>query len=122
MRTTVLVTRELQLAGGSDHRRQGGSMQAEKVTLYFKQGTSNKVYSAALEAAGNHTFVVNFAYGRRGATLNTGTKTKALVDYAAAKKIYDELVTSKRAEGYVPGAASGLYVHTDTEAKATGLF
>jgi len=96
-------------------------MQTEKVTLYFKQGTSDKVYSAALEEAGNNTFVVNFAYGRRGATLNTGTKTKAPVDYAAAKKIYDKLVKSKTAEGYVPGAESGPYTHTDTDARATGV-
>ena len=96
-------------------------MQTEKVTLYFKQGTSDKVYSAALEDAGNHTFVVNFAYGRRGATLTTGTKTKEPVDYAAAKKIYDKLVKSKTAEGYVPGAESGPYVHTDSDARATGV-
>lgn len=96
-------------------------MQTEKVTLYFKQGTSDKVYSAALQEAGNNTFVVNFAYGRRGATLNTGTKTKAPVDYAAAKKIYDKLVKSKTAEGYVPGAESGPYVHTDADARATGV-
>ena len=84
-------------------------METEKVTLYFKQGTSDKVYQAALEAVENNHFVVNFAYGRRGATLTTGTKTKAPVDYATAKKIYDKLVKSKTAEGYMPGAAVCAY-------------
>ena len=97
-------------------------METEKVTLYFKQGTSDKVYQAALEAVENNHFVVNFAYGRRGATLTTGTKTKAPVDYAAAKKIYDKLVKSKTAEGYIPGAAGPQYVHTDADAQETGIY
>jgi bifunctional non-homologous end joining protein LigD len=51
-------------------------MKPEKVTLYFQQGTSDKVYHVSLEAVAAHRFVVHFAYGRRGATLTTGTKTK----------------------------------------------
>ena len=97
-------------------------METEKVTLYFKQGSSDKVYQAALEAVENGHFVVNFAYGRRGATLTTGTKTKASVDYAAAKKIYDKLVKSKTAEGYIPGAEGPQYVHTDADAQETGIY
>jgi bifunctional non-homologous end joining protein LigD len=63
----------------------------ERVALYYREGSSDKVYQAAIEPAGNQ-FVVNFAYGRRGATLTTGTKTSLPVDYAAAKKIYAKLV------------------------------
>ena len=96
-------------------------MPSEKITLYFKQGTSDKVYHAAIEEAGDNTFSVNFAYGRRGATLNTGTKTKTPVDYAAAKKIYDKLVKSKTAEGYTPGAEGSAYSHTDADVKETGV-
>jgi len=59
----------------------------ERVALYYQEGSSDKVYQAAIEPAGTR-FVVNFAYGRRGATLSTGTKTSAPVDYPAAKKIY----------------------------------
>jgi bifunctional non-homologous end joining protein LigD len=50
-------------------------MTSEHITLYFKQGSSDKVYNASLEEVENNRFVVNFAYGRRGATLTTGTKT-----------------------------------------------
>ena len=44
----------------------------ESITLYFREGSSDKVYSASIDPKdGGH--VVNFAYGRRGSTLNTGT-------------------------------------------------
>ena len=96
-------------------------MTSEKITLYFKQGSSDKVYQAALEEVEHDRFVVNFAYGRRGATLKTGTKTQAPVDYAAAKKLYDKLVKSKTAEGYVPGATGPQYAHTDADMRDTGV-
>jgi bifunctional non-homologous end joining protein LigD len=96
-------------------------MNSEKITLYFKQGTSDKVYHAAIEEVENKSFVVHFAYGRRGATLTTGTKTKTPVDYASAKKIYDKLVKSKTAEGYTPGAEGPQYVHTDADTKDMGV-
>ena len=51
----------------------------DRVTLYYREGSSDKVYQAAIEPAGDG-FVVNFAYGRRGATLTTGTKTSSPVD------------------------------------------
>ena len=38
-----------------------------RVSLYYREGSSDKVYQAAIEPAGNQ-FVVNFAYGRRGGT------------------------------------------------------
>jgi bifunctional non-homologous end joining protein LigD len=67
----------------------------EKVTLYYREGTSDKIYQCAIEPAGKR-FVVNFAFGRRGSTLNTGTKTSSPVDYDEAKAIYDKLVEEKK--------------------------
>ncbi|MEE4359127.1 MAG: RNA ligase family protein [Desulfococcaceae bacterium] len=96
-------------------------MKSENITLYFRQGTSDKVYQASLEEVGSGSFVVNFAYGRRGATLTTGTKTQSPADYASAKKIYDKLVKSKTAKGYVPGQEGPQYVHTDTDSRDTGV-
>jgi bifunctional non-homologous end joining protein LigD len=87
----------------------------ERVALYYREGSSDKVYQAAIEPAGNE-FVVNFAYGRRGATLTTGTKTSSPVDYAAAKKIYTKLVSEKKAKGYTEGADGTPYQHTDKQA------
>ena len=57
---------------------------AETITLYFREGSSDKVYQAAIEPKGE-LFVVNFAYGRRGSTLQTGVKTSSPVDYQTAK-------------------------------------
>jgi bifunctional non-homologous end joining protein LigD len=87
----------------------------ERVALYYREGSSDKVYQAAIEPAGNQ-FVVNFAYGRRGATLTTGTKTSSPVDYAAAKKIYTKLVSEKKAKGYTEGANGTPYQHADKQA------
>jgi bifunctional non-homologous end joining protein LigD len=88
---------------------------SERVTLYYRAGASDKVYQAALEPVGPQ-FVVNFAYGRRGATLTTGTKTSSPVDYAAAKKLYTKLVGEKKAKGYTEGADGTPYQHADKQA------
>ena len=87
----------------------------ERVALYYREDSSDKVYQAAIEPAGSQ-FVVNFAYGRRGATLTTGTKTSSPVDYAAAKKIYTKLVGEKKAKGYTEGADGTPYQHIDKQA------
>ena len=87
---------------------------SDRVTLYFREGSSDKVYQAAIEPSGPG-FVVNFAFGRRGATLQTGSKTAGPVDYTAAKKIYDKLVREKTAKGYTPGEDGTPYAHTDRE-------
>jgi bifunctional non-homologous end joining protein LigD len=92
----------------------------DKTTLYYREGSSDKIYQAAIEAAGNG-FLVTFAYGRRGSTLQTGTKTAKPVEYAAAKKIYDKLVFEKTAKGYSPGEEGTPYQHTDKEQRATGV-
>jgi len=76
--------------------------QTERITLYYREGSSDKVYQASIEPRGE-LFVVNFAFGRRSATLQTGTKTPEPVDYDSAKKIYDKLVQEKKAKGYTEG-------------------
>ena len=87
----------------------------EKITLYYREGASDKVYQAAIETQGGG-YVVNFAYGRRGSTLATGTKTQAPVSYDEAKTIYDRLVREKTAKGYTPGADGTPYQHSDKQA------
>ena len=76
--------------------------QSERITLYYREGSSDKVYQASIEPQGE-LFVVNFAYGRRGSTMNTGTKTQTPMDYHSAKSIYDKLVREKKAKGYTEG-------------------
>lgn len=50
--------------------------QTARITLYYREGSSDKGYHAVIEPQGAG-FVVNFAYGRRGSTMNTGTKTES---------------------------------------------
>jgi bifunctional non-homologous end joining protein LigD len=96
------------------------------ISLEFREGSSDKVYKAAVEEASGG-FVVNFAFGRRGSTLNTGTKTNSPVPLAEATKIYDKLVLSKTCKGYKPtGAAGGIASSitaavTDRDQRDTGL-
>jgi bifunctional non-homologous end joining protein LigD len=87
----------------------------ERVALYYRDGSSDKVYQAAIEPAGSQ-FVVNFAFGRRGSTLTTGTKTSSPVDYVAAKKIYTKLVGEKKAKGYTEGADGTPYQQVEKQA------
>lgn len=83
-------------------------------TLYYREGSSDKVYQCRIEPSGTG-FVVNFAYGRRGSTLSTGTKTSSPVAYETAKTTYDKLVREKRAKGYTEGADGTPYQNTDQQ-------
>ena len=94
--------------------------QAESVTLYYREGSSDKVYQCSIEPDGD-LFAVNFAYGRRGSTMNTGTKTSSPVDYETAKKTYDKLVREKTAKGYTPGEDGTTYQQTGNEGRATEI-
>jgi bifunctional non-homologous end joining protein LigD len=71
-------------------------------TLYYKEGSSDKVYQASIVQQ-NGGFLVNFAFGRRGSTLNTGSKTSAPVDLPSAEKLFDKIVREKKAKGYTEG-------------------
>jgi bifunctional non-homologous end joining protein LigD len=92
----------------------------ERVTLYYREGSSDKTYQAGIEPSGTG-FVVNFAFGRRDSTLQTGTKTPAPVDYATAKKVFDKLVKEKTAKGYTPGEDGTPYRQTQKAERATGV-
>jgi bifunctional non-homologous end joining protein LigD len=92
----------------------------ESITLYYREGSSDKVYQCQIEPAGER-FIVNFQYGRRGSTLNTGTKTNVPVDYDQAKRIYDKLVREKTSKGYTPGQDGTPYTAPDTSDRFTGI-
>jgi bifunctional non-homologous end joining protein LigD len=85
-----------------------------QTTLYYREGSSDKVYQCAIEPAGER-FVVNFAYGRRGSTLNTGTKTNVPVDYETAEKIFNKLVKEKKGKGYTEGQDGPKYQHVEKQ-------
>ncbi len=92
----------------------------ESITLYFRQGSSDKVYQAGI-APQDGGFVVTFAYGRRGTTLQTGTKTSTPVTHDEARRIYEKLVAEKTAKGYTPGESGTPYQHTEREQQTSGI-
>ena len=95
----------------------------KQTTLYFSEGSSDKIYHVSLEQNGSPDhFLVRFAFGRRGSTLQTGTKTPAPVDYDTALKTFNQLVASKVAKGYSPGRDGTPYQHTGHEGRSTGIY
>jgi bifunctional non-homologous end joining protein LigD len=94
--------------------------ECKSTSLYYREGTSDKEYHVRLEAKGGG-FVVNTAFGRRGSTLSTGTKTSAPVYYDAALMIFDKLVREKKAKGYTEGAEGTPYQHTENQSQVSGL-
>lgn len=92
----------------------------KSITLYFRQGSSDKVYQASIEPKGDG-YVVNFAYGRRGSALTAGTKTNAPVSLVEARRLYDKLVAEKTAKGYTPGESGTPYQHTDKAEQFSGI-
>jgi len=72
----------------------------EAASLYFKEGSSDKVYNATLEKEDDNKYVVNFSYGRRGSALKSGSKTSSPVSLKEAKTIFDKLVREKTSKGY----------------------
>lgn len=90
------------------------------VSLYYKEGSSDKVYHVQLEPE-DGGFVVNFQYGRRGSTLQTGTKTKGPLPLTKARDVFDRLVAEKKAKGYTEGEDGTPYAGTKTAGQLSGL-
>jgi len=88
------------------------------VNLYYREGGSDKVYQVTLLPKENG-WVVNFAYGRRGTTLTSGTKTSSPVGRLEAERIFERLVAEKMKKGYCPLESSGSY--TVAVEKSTGI-
>lgn len=74
----------------------------QRADLFYREGTSDKVYHATLEKFAENVYCVNFAYGRRGGALATGSKTANPVDQVTATTLFTELVNAKLAKGYRP--------------------
>ena len=94
--------------------------ECKSTSLYYREGASDKEYHVRLEAKDNG-FVVNIAFGRRGSTLSTGTKTSAPVYYDAALIVFDRLVREKKAKGYTEGENGTPYQHTENQSQVSGL-
>src|SRR5437016_11829317 len=96
------------------------SIELPNAALYLRESGSDKEYHACIEAKENG-FVVNFAYGRRGAALSTGTKTSSPTTLEAATKIYEKLIAEKKAKGYTPSTDGKAIAMTDKAGAVYGL-
>lgn len=94
--------------------------EARSVTLYCREGSSDKEYRISLEALGDG-FLVNYANGKRGKPLKHDTKTQSAVGYDEAVKIYEKLLKSKVSGGYTEAESGMRYVGTDLESRDSGL-
>jgi bifunctional non-homologous end joining protein LigD len=70
----------------------------KSIQLFFQEGSSDKVYNAAIIDEGG-AFTVTVAWGRRGAKLNTGRKA-VRVSRGEADRMFDRLVREKQGKGY----------------------
>jgi bifunctional non-homologous end joining protein LigD len=70
----------------------------KSISLFFQEGSSDKVYNARIvEDAG--TYSVEVEWGRRGTPLNSGNKALK-VALPVAQKTFDKLVKEKTGKGY----------------------
>lgn len=71
----------------------------EDVTLYFCEGSSDKIYRAyVIERGGG--YMVGFTYGRRGGHMTEGFKNSVPLSLEDALLEFSKLVTSKERKGY----------------------
>ena len=68
-------------------------------SLYFCEGPFGSEYHAAVEPSADG-FIVTFAVCRRGGNLTVGSKTPSPLPLAAATRVFDNLVSSRLAQGY----------------------
>ncbi len=80
-----------------------------EVSLFFRRDGSDKVYQTQIHCIGS-SYTVDFQYGRRGSTFQTGTKTSSPVSLDAAIKIFEKLVSEKKSKGYIEGENTAAYV------------
>jgi bifunctional non-homologous end joining protein LigD len=73
-------------------------MRTEKVELYFRQGSSDKVYHLQLENVQDR-WSVQAQWGRRGSALQSDAKISNAT-YEEAKRIYDRVLREKTGKGY----------------------
>lgn len=89
------------------------------ITLYYREGSSDKVYQASLVESGG-LWEVHFAYGRRGNALTAGKKTLQPEPYGVAYRIYERLVADKMKKGYRESEQIGS-THTVAVPETTGI-
>ena len=91
------------------------------ITLYYREGSSDKIYQASMVNVGG-LYEVHFAFGRRGAAMATGKKTLTPVPKAEAMRIWDRLIADKLKKGYQEIDRPIGSAHSAAVPESTGIF
>jgi bifunctional non-homologous end joining protein LigD len=86
------------------HKTKERTMQTECAELYFRQGSSDKVYHLQLENVQGQ-WSVQAQWGRRGSALQSDVKVSSTT-YEEAKRVYDRILREKTGKGYQIAQAS----------------
>jgi len=97
------------------HKAKERTMQPERAELYFRQGSSDKVYHLQLENEQDQ-WSVQAQWGRRGSALLSDVKVSG-TSYEEAKRVYDRILREKTGKGYQISQATA----NGNEAIAVGL-
>jgi bifunctional non-homologous end joining protein LigD len=92
------------LPGKQETNQRERIMQTERAELYFRQGSSDKVYHLQLETAEDR-WSVQAQWGRRGSALQSDVKVSG-ASYEEAKRVYDRILREKTGKGYQISQAS----------------
>ncbi|NCQ52261.1 WGR domain-containing protein [archaeon] len=95
-------------------------MITKQISLYYKDGSSDKVYHAQIEQK-DSGYILNFQYGKRNSTLTAGTKTKTPVELTVVEKEYLKLIKEKTSKGYTEGESGAVFQSQDLEERITGI-
>ena len=90
-------------------------------SLYFCDGGSDKEYHVQVVGDDATGYRVNFQYGRRGGTLQSGSKTAAPVALEKARGIFDKLVKEKMGKGYTTGEDGSPFSGGETAGRNSGV-
>lgn len=93
----------------------------QSISLYYKEGTSDKEYHLEIlgdEASG---FRVQYRYGRRGAKLQVRFKNPNPIEFSAACKLFEQMRDAQLKDGYTYGESGTPYEHTENAGKSAGV-
>ena len=92
----------------------------ESTHLHYRDLRSDKVYHVQLDRA-DGGYVVNFQFGRRGRSLQSGTKTPQPLPYEKAFNVYDRLIGEKKARGYTEADGGTPYQNSPQAGQQSDL-
>lgn len=93
--------------------------ESKSVFLFFREGSSDKVYNVHL-AEGAAGWDVRFQNGRRGKALRDGVKLEG-ADYPAALKEFEKVVSAKIKGGYTPEESGVAFSSAELSGQVTGF-